>query len=146
MKLYGLIKPSQANEVEEKAWLAGYEIVCEWWTAHGFPPVPVEALPSLGVIAADDDLDGKAAGWLYMDNSSTVAMMEWLVVNPNATPKESLTALKTVIEFLKTEAGHMGYKTILTTCRQNGLAKVAEKLGFTRTDEGMIHLIWKDNT
>lgn len=108
-----------------------------WWMGHGWPSVPQRILPPLGVI-----YDDKAAGWLYMDNGGTgVAMLEWLVTNPDVTPSETVRALRGVVEFLKSEARRMDYPVILTTCRQPGLAKFLERAGFHRSDEGMIHLI-----
>ena len=35
----------------------------------------------------------------------------------------------------------MGYTVMLTTCKQESLAKVYEKTGFQRTDSNMIHLV-----
>ena len=43
---------------------ADYPMICEWWTAHGWPAVPRDMLPKLGCIV---ELDGvpKAAAWLF---------------------------------------------------------------------------------
>ncbi len=117
-----------------------YLMVSEWWNAHGFPPVPQAILPRLGVVA---ELDGSpiAAAWLYMDNSGGVSMMEWLVTNPGNRPKDSFRAISTIVNFLGEEAVANGYGVMLTTCKQPSLAKVFERTGFQKTDEGMIHLI-----
>ena len=87
-------------------------------------------------------LDDTAAGWLYMDNGGTgVAMMEWLVTNPEARPLEAARALTKVVEFLKAEAKRMDYAIILTTCRQPALARLLNRAGFSTTDTEMIHLL-----
>lgn len=123
---------------ELRQWMPeDYPTLAGWWTGHGWSAVPERILPPLGVIAGD-----VAAGWLYMDNGGTgVAMLEWLVTNPAAKPRESVAGLRAVVDFLKSEAKRMDYPAILTTCRQPSLAKFMERCGFQRTDEGMIHLL-----
>ncbi len=108
-----------------------------WWSGHGWPPVPLKILPPLGII-----YDDTAAAWLYMDNGGTgVAMMEWIVTNPDMKPMKSARALLLVIEALKAEAKRMDYGAILTTCRQESLAKLLQRQGFVTTDANMIHLL-----
>jgi hypothetical protein len=117
-----------------------YPIVKEWWEGHGWNAVPLAVLPKLGVMAM---LNEKpiASGWLYMDNSVGVSMLEWMVANPDAKPKAVYKSIKTIVEFLKTQAKEMNYTVMLTTCKQESLARVYEKTGFQRTDSEMIHLI-----
>lgn len=114
-----------------------YPILQGWWSGHGWPPVPQRILPPLGVI-----LDDIAAGFLYMDNGGTgVAMMEWLVTNPEKKPFESARALSRVVGFLKSEAKRMDYPIILSTCKQPGLARLLNREGFVTSDREMIHLL-----
>lgn len=114
-----------------------YPMLESWWIGHGWPAVPQRVLPPLGVIYAN-----RAAGWLYMDNGGTgVAMMEWLVTNPEAKPMESVKALVTVVEFLKMRAKQLDYPFILTTCRQESLARLLVRSGFEISDKEMIHLM-----
>ena len=35
----------------------------------------------------------------------------------------------------------MNYRAVLTTCRQEALARLMQRQGFTRTDDGVIHLL-----
>lgn len=114
-----------------------YPMLASWWQGHGWQAVPQRVLPPLGIIYAD-----KAAGWLYMDNGGTgVAMMEWLVTNPEAKPLDAARALRKVVAFLKDEAKRMEYPIILTTCRQPSLARLLGREGFEVSDTEMIHLI-----
>jgi hypothetical protein len=116
---------------------ADYPILEEWWKGHGFPPVPQRILPPLGVI-----LGNTAAGFMYLDNGGVgVAMMEWLVTNPKARPLSAARGLALVIAFLQSEAKRMEYPFILTTCKQESLARLLERNGFQRSDEKMIHLL-----
>lgn len=113
-----------------------YPLVREWWGARGFPAIPRRRLPPVSVLHS-----GGAFGSLYMDNGGTgVAMMEWLVTDPAVTARTSYRALCDVVDFLKEEALRHDYDCVLTTCRQEGLARLLERKGFTRSDGGMIHL------
>lgn len=120
-----------------------YPIVEGWWKAHGWSAVPRLMLPKLGVVAfyAGDKIEDAAAAWLYMDNSSPVCMLEWMVANPALSATKTVRALKHVCQFLTAEAKHNDYAVMLTTCKQESLAKFHEKQGFARTDEDMIHLV-----
>jgi hypothetical protein len=120
-----------------------YPIVEEWWNAHGWTAVPKVMLPKLGVVAFydGDNKQDAAAAWLYMDNSSPVCMLEWMVTNPSLSATKTVRALKHLSEFLTNEAKHNGYAVMLTTCKQESLAKFHTKQGFTTTDEAMIHLV-----
>ena len=116
---------------------ADHELVASWWGGHGWAAVPQRVLPPLGVIH-----DDTAAGWAYMDNGGIgVAMIEWLVTNPAASPLKAARSLRAVVEFLKSELKRMDYAIVLTTCRQESLARLLEGQGFGRSDSGMIHLL-----
>jgi hypothetical protein len=117
-----------------------YPIVKEWWAGHDWEGVPLDVLPSLGAIAsvAGEDV---CAAWLYMDNSVGVCMLEWLVANPESSGKKILVAERMLQNFLEEEAKEMDYGVMLTTCKQESLARLHEKNGFMRTDSNMIHLI-----
>ena len=119
---------------------ADYPTVSAWWEGHGWSAVPRAILPKLGVVATRGD-EQLAAAWLYMDNSCGVSIMEWIVTNPDAAPSATVRALKHITQFLTDEAKTCGYHTILTTCKQESLAKFHEKQGFTRSDDAMIHLV-----
>jgi hypothetical protein len=111
-----------------------YPILSSWWAGHSWTPVPQIILPKCGVIAGD-----KAAAWLYMDCSTPVSILEWMVTDPEAKPREAYVALKTCVNFLQEEAKIYGKPFMLSTCRQESLARFLEKQGFTRTDSEMVH-------
>jgi hypothetical protein len=117
-----------------------YGTVESWWIGHGWPAVPRGVLPRLGVMALFEG-SPVACGWLYMDNSIGVSMLEWMVSNPSANPRHVLKGIKAIVEFLKDQAREMNYTVMLTTCKQESLAKVYEKTGFRKTDSEMIHLV-----
>lgn len=111
-----------------------------WWRGHGWPAVPLAILPRLGVLASHGTRP-VAAAWLYMDNSVGVSMLEWTVTNPSAAPREAAVAISRIVEFLQQEARALDYGVMLTTCRQESLARLLQRAGFRETDREMIHLV-----
>lgn len=119
---------------------AEHETFVQWWTGHGWTPVPLCILPKLGVCVVVDGV-AAAAGWLYMDNSVGVAMMEWVVTNPANNPRVSFRAIEVLVGALKHQAHGFGYGVILTSAKQEALVRMYERCGFQRTDDTMTHLV-----
>lgn len=121
-----------------------YPTVAGWWAAHGWPAVPEDILPKLGVVAyfgSGEHERGAGAAWLYMDNSVGVCWLEWIVTNPKNRASESMRAIKALTDFLKSQASSFGYGRMMTTCRQPSLVRLHEHNGFIKTDENVTHLI-----
>ena len=118
-----------------------------WWKGHAFEPVPLNLLPSLGMVAEYHDEEAGhearpvAMAWLYLDNSTGVGMLEWIVADPAAKPRASALAIGHVVRCLRRAAGSIGYGVILASCRQASLARLLERCGFQQTDPAVIHLI-----
>lgn len=119
---------------------ADYPVVSQWWPAHGWPAVPDAILPKLGLMV---EAHGNPcmAGWLYMDNSVGVSMMEWVVSNPETAPRDVLRAVQVLVGAMKDLALSNDYGVVLTSCKQPALVRAYEKAGFQKTDEGMTHLL-----
>lgn len=117
-----------------------YPVVSEWWKAHGWPSVPQAMLPKLGVMVERNG-DPCLAGWLYMDNSCGVSMLEWVVSNPATPPRDVLRSIEHLTSAIKLCAVQNGYHSMLTSCKQESLARAYEKNGFCRTDDSMKHLV-----
>ena len=117
-----------------------YPLFAEWWTGHNFTPVPANILPLLGNVALYNDKP-VAAAWLYMDSSTPIAMLEWLVTDPANNPKISAIGLVHVVQSLKLAAATAAHPVILASCRQESLARLLVKTGFTLADKDVIHLI-----
>lgn len=117
-----------------------HPMLTAWWKAHGFPQLPAQILPRMGYLVEHDGAP-VVAGWLYMDNSVGVSMLEWVTTNPEAPVKVIPTAIRVLCDFMWERANAMDYGVMLTTCRQPALARVFEKNGFQRTDDSVIHLL-----
>lgn len=117
-----------------------YPLVKAWWDGHGWPGVPQVVLPKLGVVGSIDGIP-VAAGWLYMDNSVGVSMLEWIVSDPDARPRCVAVAICSIVRFLRAEAKSLGYGVMLSTCQQDSLSKLLVREGFEVTDRNVIHHI-----
>lgn len=117
-----------------------YSVVSAWWLGHGWDAVPLVMLPKLGAIAEIGDKP-LAAGWLYMDNSCPVCMLEWLVTDHKCTGIKTAKALHRICDFMSIHAKELGYAAMLTTCKQESLVRFHTKRGFTRTDSNMTHFV-----
>jgi hypothetical protein len=121
------------KDIEIKPYVLGdhYPEICEWWRkrAHqGWTFVPSDHLSSLGLVAS---IDGKnlAAGWLYLTNSRW-ALTEFLITNPDASPKDSIRGLKDVLRGLEVLALEYGAATLFTSVENEGLRRLLQKEGF----------------
>lgn len=114
----------------------------EWWKAHGWPVVPVEALRTMALLAYDDTDDTPlAAAWVYFASTGSFAMLEWLVSNPTMSPLAAVRVVNALVEFATKETKDRGYTIMFTTCRQSALGRVYEKHGFTKTDDNVSHYL-----
>lgn len=117
-----------------------YPMLCKWWEAHGWEPVLEAVLPKIGVIAEVND-EQVAAAFLYMDNSSPLAIIEWIVSNPESKPRDVVSSIIDIVNFLADEAKRFDYSFILTSCSITSLAKLLERrCSFKITDKSVYHL------
>ena len=116
-----------------------YKTACEWWEGHGWDAVPQVFLPVVGFVIEDDGIP-RCMAWLKQENSTPIAMLEWLVTNPENTPRQTMRAIKAVTGTARDCAKAMGRVALFTYCKQPSLARVYENSGFQQTDSGMIHL------
>lgn len=114
-----------------------YMILYEWWIGHGWPPVPVEALPFTGFVVKD-----VCAGFMYKTDSS-IAFMEFIVSNPQANPMAVGRGIKMIVEAIQKEASSRGFTSLLTFINKKSLGKMYERSGFKKTDEHMTHYVWR---
>jgi hypothetical protein len=105
-----------------------YEIVAEWWKAHDWQAVPEAFLSQTGLMIYDGGIP-RAAMWLYRTDSP-VMMGEWLVVNPDNTPRQSYAAIKELLENVKLIADSAGCY-LMTFLQNESLVKTFKKQGFT---------------
>jgi hypothetical protein len=91
-----------------------YEMLSEWWHAHGKHRRPEPMLPKCGVVC---EIDGKpvSALFLHMDNSCGMCMADHAVSAPGLSLKTALLAFKHCVACLKKIAKDYGYHTMAVT-------------------------------
>jgi hypothetical protein len=117
-----------------------YSTAFAWWDGHGWEGVPAAVLPKLGLVAVHEEKP-VAMAWLYLDNSTGVGMLEWIVTDPANPAKVSAVGIAHVVRCLREAAKDLGYGVILASCRQTSLVKLLNRCGFITTDHGVTHLI-----
>lgn len=109
-------------------------IAAEWWKAHKHPVVPPEILPKCGVVVEWGEGAPMAMGWLYLDNSTALAMLAWVTTNPAASARAPV-CLQVLAEAATEVAKELGYRSLITLASPR-LGRVMERAGLTKlTDE-----------
>lgn len=106
-----------------------------WWSAQGWPAIPLTHLPATGII-----VDECAAGFLYKTDSQ-FALLEFVVGDPAVDKTRRQAAVDRVVECLTFMAGEAGYTAIFATIRHPRLQKAYEKSGFVVSDTGMNSMV-----
>lgn len=107
-----------------------------WAKKRGLACPSFAEFPKIGGV-----VDNVAAGFLYVDQSSTVAFMENFITNPEAKPVESHEAINKIIDLLAYEAKLLGITTIRSGTSKSGVLKVAKKKGFVEAETNASILI-----
>jgi len=117
-----------------------YFELAPWWGCRWGDAPDHLILPKTGVICNDGTKD-VAAVWAYLDMTSPVAFIAWVVGNPDATAKDLLKGLKVAINGVIELCRSQGRTAITTVCQKSSLASVFEECGFSVRDEDMKQLI-----
>lgn len=123
-----------------------YEDIKVWWESRDmWNAIPPQLLPKTGIVVFDEETDRKlCAGWLYLDNSCPMSMLEWIVTNPSNKPRESYKSVKALVSCADMIRKAMGYTFMMTTSNNKGLIKLLEKCKFNITDGNVTHLVKED--
>lgn len=116
-----------------------YQTICQWWEAQNWPKVPLEFLPSFGLVVYHGETPA-VAGWLYRTDSA-ICWIEWIVANPEVRGEPRTEAINLLLSSLKEKAKECGGKIIFTTANNGSLVQRLEKNGYIVTDKDATHLI-----
>lgn len=116
-----------------------YEMLSQWWHAHGKQRRPEQMLPKCGVVC---ELDGKpvSALFLHMDNSCGMCMADHAVSAPRLNLKTARIAFQHCVDCIKKIARDLGYHTIAITTYA-GIARILKKRGFVEISADQVALI-----
>ena len=113
-----------------------YPEVSSWWKAHDWPVLDPKMLSEEGLV-----VEGLCAGWLYKTNSC-IALLEWVVGNPEADKMARSEALDLLITKAKKMAKDQGYTLLFTFTSHPALVtRMHEKHDFKITDTNMTNLV-----
>jgi hypothetical protein len=116
-----------------------YEMVAEWWEAHGHPVVPAHLLPPIGFIAGRDGMD-MAAVWIYFDKHSPVCFAERAVTASGLGIREAADALTAAIEAAKEVSRNLGYALMMLRAPK-AIARFAEhRAGFFADEREIVNM------
>jgi hypothetical protein len=109
-----------------------YEDICSWWKWWRWPEIGRDTLPMNGMgglmVYKDDILI--AAGFLYLTNSN-VALIEFVISNPQYRQSDRKDALEVLIMGLEDVSRSQGRSTIVSFARNKSLMNIHEVLGYT---------------
>ena len=108
-----------------------YETICKWWKWWRWPSLPKTALPNNGKggFMVEKNNIPIVSGFLYVSNSK-MAMLEWIVSNPDYREKDRQEAIEMLIINTEIACENIGCKHIITLGRSKHLMKTHEKLGW----------------
>lgn len=112
-----------------------YKDFCDWWGARGAPKPAIDALPPLGFIVPD-----LCACFVY-ETPSTVAILEWVVGNPNSDKDLRNQALDEMLAHVFEALKSRGYKHIFTTTPHGKIIERYQSHGFKVTDTNCSNLM-----
>ena len=108
-----------------------YETICKWWKWWRWPVLPKTALPDNGKggFMVEKNNIPIVSGFLYISNSE-MAMLEWVVSNPEYREKDRKEAIELLINCVELNCSAMGFKHLITLGRNKHLIETHEKLGW----------------
>ncbi len=104
-----------------------YPALVRWYKARGEEPPPFDTLPVVGLIVS-----GVAALFMYRTDSS-VAILEGLIANPEASLRERSAATTALVEGLVKTAKEEGFRHVIASTKSEGVQRRASRLGFRST-------------
>lgn len=87
-----------------------YDMIAEWWAAHGSTPLPDHLLSPIGFVAEDEGT-AQAASFIYFDRNVPVCFVEKTVTVPGLSLREAHRSVRAVIyacrDFATSFGSHM---------------------------------------
>mgnify|MGYP003650262624 CR=1 FL=1 len=99
--------------------------------------IPEGVLPNCGSVMVGDDGQLLSAAWLYMDNSTGVAWMAWMVSNPEIGPIKSAKSLHVLLGAIEELCKEFHYECLFTMSDRKGVGHFLNRNGFIANHSGM---------
>ena len=109
-----------------------YPIVTSWWSGRQLPSIPVCILPDNGIIVEGGDTSFLAAGWMYLEETGRLAVIDWITTNPEANTLMARGAVQMILDFFSKSAKERGCPNIMSfVAKDTGLHRLMVKDGWT---------------
>ena len=108
-----------------------YKTIKEWWKWWKWSVIPKDSLPDNGKggFMVEKNNQSIVCGFLYITNSK-VALLEWVVSNPEYKEKDRGEAIELLIDRIEEVCKSLNYKYIFTMGRNKHLIETHRKLGW----------------
>lgn len=116
-----------------------YDEICDWWSGHNFPKLPIGFLPEECFVASKQEEDMYAVFLYHTD--SQLCWLAFPVSNPKIPYEEREGGLSKLIEAVTVYAKKAGYEFIFTTTPLESVKKALVQNEFAVGDEGVNHYI-----
>ena len=114
--------------------ISDYANLKSWWVDRWGHAPSIQSLPQSGLIVSKDGVN-LAAGWVYLDMTSPVAVIGWIVSNPENTALQSGRAIRYLIKGLLEVTRSQGRLHVMTTA-SGSLTKTFQACGFDVKESG----------
>ena len=115
-----------------------YEEISNWWKSLNFPIIPLASLPDSGIMISDKEKNICNA-WLYETNSN-ILLLEWFVVNKQASKKERKECFTHLVDFASKYAKLKGFNVLFSSVKNESLIRKLIDSGYGNTEKGMVNL------
>lgn len=112
-----------------------YAELSRWWRKQDWEPLPLSALPTIGMVTMDGDV-AIASGFLY-NTDSDFALIEFIVGNPELKHEVRGEGLDLVIDRLTSSAKEMGKKILISYTNHGRLIDRYKEHKFVESDLNM---------
>jgi hypothetical protein len=116
-----------------------FEICKSWWKYYKWEAPPINMLDRGHgfVVQHKDKKTYLAAGWFYGDETSPLAVFEWVVKNPEIGKIQSFYALSKLYEEAEKRAKEMKIPYVFQYLQHRKLIEFVKLRGYMETDKDM---------
>lgn len=105
------------------------------WVSHKFGgQFPLDVIPKTGLMVFDNNNKPICVGVLYLDKSSPMAVLGWVMGNPDNKPRESYTAVKLLLKTMPIYAKQQGATHLISIFGNSWINQELDKIGFISGD------------
>lgn len=118
-----------------------YDTIKTWAMKMGVLFPHEQALPGVGHIVVDEDGKKYGCAFLYLDNETTVSVLEWVFVNPDLNAKEKYHTMKFIIGSMEKCAIAEEHPLMFAGSNADSITRLYEKCGWSVSVRNVTHLI-----